>query len=354
MHSALATLNKHFYSIFHPTFHSILIKFCFIILCSLFFISYAHAATLEKNSDVQKFIKEMVTQHGFNKDELNALFAQVKIKQKILDAMSRPAEKSKAWHEYRKIFLTKKRIKGGVKFWQENQQILAYAEKIYGVAPEVIVAIIGVETYYGRLQGSYRVIDALSTLAFKYPKRSQFFRGELKYFLIMSQEQKFDPLSKKGSYAGAMGMGQFIPSSFQSYAIDFDGDGTKDIWQNKTDAIGSVAHYFKRHGWQRNQPVADKMSLNKKNTITMDDRCKRSCKPKQNIAYWKEKGIAGKTHLDDKSKAILLILKQANKKEYWLGYRNFYTISRYNHSTLYSMAVFQLSQEIKAQYEKTL
>ncbi len=317
----------------------------------LFFISSVYANSLEKNPDVQVFINEMVKEHHLDKKELNTLFSQVKIKQKILDAISRPAERSKPWHEYRQIFLTQKRIDQGVTFWQENSDVIAYAEKTYGIAPEIMVAIIGVETYYGRLQGSYRVMDALSTLAFKYPKRSKFFRSELKHFLIMSQEHKFDPLSKKGSYAGAMGMGQFIPSSFQAYAIDFDGDGVKDIWANNTDAIGSVANYFKRHGWKRGQPVVEQLELNKQNTVTKKDGCRRSCKPKLKVADFKQKGIQGKTSVNDQEKAILLILEQKAGKEHWLGYNNFYVISRYNHSTLYSMAVYQLSQEIKKAYE---
>ncbi|MCK5647771.1 MAG: lytic murein transglycosylase B, partial [Gammaproteobacteria bacterium] len=308
------------------------------------------AANLDKDPDVQLFIKEMVKQHNFKHNELETLFSQVKIKQKILDAISRPAEKSKAWHEYRKIFLTQKRIDQGVKFWQENSDIISYAEKVYGVAPEIMVAIIGVETFYGRLQGKHRVMDALSTLAFKYPKRSKFFRGELKHFLIMSREQNFDPLSRNGSYAGAMGMGQFIPSSFQSYAVDFNGDGQKDIWENNADAIGSVANYFKRHGWKKDLPVTDKLQLNKENTISYEQRCKRSCKPAQSVADFKQQGLQGKTSVADQTAAILLILQQKSAKEYWLGYNNFYVISRYNHSTLYSMAVYQLSQEIKQAY----
>jgi membrane-bound lytic murein transglycosylase B len=170
----------------------------------------------------------------------------------------------------------------------------------------------------------------------------------------MSQEQKFDPLSRKGSYAGAMGMGQFIPSSYQSYAVDFDGDGQKDIWKNKADAIGSVANYFKRHGWKKGQPVADKVALSKTTSLTDKDRCKRSCKPKLTVAELKQKGLFGDTSVTDDTAAILLILKQKNSKEYWLGYNNFYVISRYNHSTLYSMAVYQLSQEIKQAYQAKL
>ena len=303
--------------------------------------------SLTENTEVQKFIKEMVNEQGFDQHKLETLFSQVKIKQKILDAISRPAEKSKAWYEYRKIFLTDKRIKNGAEFWSENADTLKYAEAVYGVPAEIIVAIIGVETFYGRLQGTYRVMDALSTLAFKYPKRSKFFRSELKYYLIMSQEQKFEPLSKKGSYAGAMGMGQFIPSSFQNYAIDFNGDGEKNIWTDRADAIGSVANYFKRHGWKKGLPVADKVQLAGNSVLTKDDSCRRSCKLEQTIADFRKKGVQGETRPGNETPALFLMLKQKNNWEYWLAYNNFYVISRYNHSTLYSMAVYQLSQEIK-------
>ena len=321
-----------------------------LVLLILSSLSYSHSFAADNVidiPDVQKFIQEMVSEHGFKKSELESLFKQVEIKQKIIDAMNRPAEKSKAWYEYRKIFLTDKRIKQGAKFWQENSNVLKYAEEVYGVPVEIIVAIIGVETFYGRLQGSYRVMDALSTLAFKYPKRSKFFRGELKHFLVMSKDQNFNPLSKKGSYAGAMGMGQFIPSSFQSYAVDFNGDGEKNIWSSNEDAIGSVANYFKRHGWEKEQPVADQVKLSKASTLTKKDSCRRSCKPKMTIAEFRQQGITGTTQADDKTKAIFLWLKQQNNNEYWLAYKNFYVISRYNHSTLYSMAVYQLSQAIK-------
>ena len=314
-------------------------------------MSNSFAANLADDPDVKIFIKEMVSQQGFKQKDLETLFKQVKIQQKILDAMSRPAEKSKPWYDYRKIFLTEKRIKQGAEFWHENTELLNYAAQIYGVSQEVIVAIIGVETYYGRLQGKHRVIDALSTLAFKYPKRSKFFRSELKHFLIMSREQKFDPLSKKGSYAGAMGMGQFMPSSFQAYAVDFNGDGIKNIWDNNADAIGSVANYFKKHGWNKGQPVTDEVKLSTETTLTKKDACKRSCKPAQSVAEFKQKGVQGKTQVSSQTPAILLFLEQKGGMEYWLGYNNFYVISRYNHSAMYSMAVYQLSQEIKQAYQ---
>ncbi len=319
----------------------------FSLFIGLFVSKAVLASSLIEDTTVQNFIDRMVCKHGFKRNKLEQLFAQVKIKQKILDAITRPAEKSKPWYEYRKIFLQPKRIKYGIQFWKDNQAVIDYAHKVYGVAAEIIVAIIGVETFYGTRQGSYRVMDALSTLGFKYPKRGKFFLSELEQFLLMSKEQGFDPLTKKGSYAGAMGMGQFIPSSYQSYAIDFNGDGIKDIWEDKADAIGSVAHYFKRHGWHKDQPVADRITLSKDSKLTPKDACKRSCKPKLTVAEFKQQGILGQLSVSNNTPAILLALKQKAGMEYWLGYNNFYVISRYNHSTLYSMAVYQLSQEIK-------
>lgn len=336
------------------TAHRLTLKIHLLLFLCLPIINTSFAANLSSDPQVQQFISEMVEQHDFNRQELEKLFTQVKVKQKILDAISRPAEKSKPWYDYRKIFITDKRINKGVTFWQENKAIIDYAAEVYGIAPEILVAIIGVETFYGRLQGSYRVMDALSTLGFKYPKRAKFFRSELKHFLIMSREQNFDPLSKKGSYAGAMGMGQFIPSSYQSYAIDFDGDGQKNIWSNHADAIGSVANYFKRHGWKKGQPVTDKVALSADSSLSAKDACRRSCKPSKNIIDFKQQGVQGELSANDKTTAIFLALEQKGGIDYWLGYNNFYVISRYNHSTMYSMAVYQLSQEIKQAYEKVL
>jgi membrane-bound lytic murein transglycosylase B len=308
------------------------------------------AASLAKDPKVQDFINNMVNEHDFNRAKLEKLFNQVEIRQSILDAMSRPAERTKPWYEYRQIFLTDKRIKQGAAFWTENRDIINYAEKVYGVAPEIIVAIIGVETFYGKRQGTYRVMDALSTLAFKYPKRSKFFTSELEHFLIMSKEQDFDPLSKTGSYAGAMGMGQFIPSSFQSYAVDFNGDGTKNIWTNHADAIGSVANYFKRHGWTKDRPVTSIAKVKTDTIIAEDKACRRSCKPEKTVAEFSRQGISPSSSIAATTPAILLVFDQRDDKEYWLGYNNFYVISRYNHSSMYSMAVYQLSQEIKKLY----
>ena len=228
--------------------------------------SVAHQVAGDKSyhdhQDVALYIDELITNHQFTRDELERWFASATKKQTIIDAISRPAEKTLTWAEYRKIFVTPTRIRQGVKFWNNNQQILEQAEREFGVPAEIMVAILGVETFYGTRKGSFRVIDALSTLAFDYPPRSRFFRKELTEFLLLSREQKQDPLSLTGSYAGAMGYGQFIPSSYRAYAIDYDKDGFADIWNNTRDAIGSVANYFKQHHWKTGEIVVIRSRVN--------------------------------------------------------------------------------------------
>ena len=216
----------------------------------MMFSAVTHGESYLSRAEVDAYIEELIQQHDFSRPELEEVLAAAERRQDIIDLMRRPAERRLNWHEYRKIFLDEQRIAGGVEFWQQNQATLERAEKEYGVAPEVIVAIIGVETRYGRVTGRHRVVDALMTLAFDYPPRASFFRKELTQFLLLAREEGKNPTSLTGSYAGAMGFGQFIPSSYRNYAVDFDRDGVRDIWQNRTDAIGSVANYFSRHGWR--------------------------------------------------------------------------------------------------------
>ncbi|KAF1052868.1 MAG: Membrane-bound lytic murein transglycosylase B [Stenotrophomonas maltophilia] len=221
----------------------------------------AQAGDYDGSPQVAQFVSEMTRDYGFAAEQLNSLFHDVERKQSILDAISRPAERVKTWKEYRPIFITDARISRGVDFWNQNADALARAEKEYGVPAQYIVAIIGVETFFGRNTGNYRVMDALSTLGFDYPPRADFFRKELKEFLLLAREQQVDPLSLNGSYAGAMGLPQFMPSSFRAYAVDFDGDGHINIWSDPTDAIGSVASYFHQHGWKPGDPVASQDEL---------------------------------------------------------------------------------------------
>jgi membrane-bound lytic murein transglycosylase B len=306
--------------------------------------------------DVRQYIAELVDQHDFDSAELLELFARAERKESIRRAMSRPAEKMLKWHEYRQIFVKEPRISQGFDFWVANEATLARAEAEFGVPPEYIVAIIGVETRYGRIVGSYRVVDALATLAFDYPpeagrSRADFFRKELTEFLLLAREEGKDPLSLQGSYAGAMGYGQFIPSSFRAYAVDFDGDGLRDIWSNQTDAIGSVANYFSAHGWRQGEPTVEKASL--RADVDLDELnalANSTLKPERSIGSLAQLGLQV-DGLDDDELAAVFRMIQADDVEYWLGLHNFYVITRYNRSRLYSLAVHQLAQMLRERYD---
>ena len=323
--------------------------FTFISMLLVSILSHASAAAPSSSIDEDKirdFAQEMAQQHQFDQAELEQLLKNARIHQTILDAISRPAE-AKPWHEYRRIFVNQPRIKGGVAFWNDNALTLKKASEKYGVPPEIIVAIIGVETRYGQHKGRFPVIDSLSTLAFAYPPRSRFFRSELKEFLLMAREEKINPLKQLGSYAGAMGLPQFIASSFRSYAVDFDGDGSRDLWNNTSDAIGSVANYFKRHGWQEGEPIAHRAVIKgQKYKKLLNDELK----PQWSLADFQSHGVRPAQKVPAKLEGTLLELDTGTPNpEYWLGWQNFYVITRYNHSAHYSMAVFQLAKEIRAQ-----
>ena len=310
----------------------------------MMFSAVTHGESYLSRAEVDAYIEELIQQHDFSRPELEEVLAAAERRQDIIDLMRRPAERRLNWHEYRKIFLDEQRIAGGVEFWQQNQATLERAEKEYGVAPEVIVAIIGVETRYGRVTGRHRVVDALMTLAFDYPPRASFFRKELTQFLLLAREEGKNPTSLTGSYAGAMGFGQFIPSSYRNYAVDFDRDGVRDIWQNRTDAIGSVANYFSRHGWRGAAQVTLPVQL-KAETEQLLDIANQSLRPTHSVAEMAEMGVIV-DGLDPETRVLLLRLLGGDKPEYWLGFDDFYVITRYNHSRLYAMAVYQLGQEI--------
>lgn len=299
---------------------------------------------LANQTVVQAFIREMVARHRFNPAQLQATFSQAYAKPDIIAAMSRPAE-AKPWFAYREIFVNAKRIQGGVEFWRANAAALAQAEQTYGVPPEIVVAIIGVETQYGGNMGKHRVLEALSTLAFGYPRRAAYFRKELENYLLLTRAEGIDPLSLRGSYAGAMGLGQFMPSSFLSFAVDFDGDGHRDLWRNPRDAIGSVANYFKKNGWRSGQPVATPASVS---GSTWPSLVSSQLKPPQSsIASLRGQGVIPQAPVSAAQAAMLLELQGRDNPEYWLGFDNFYVITRYNRSVLYALAVYQLSQEIR-------
>lgn len=294
-------------------------------------------------------VDELVEEQDFDREELLLVFSSAQRQESILTAIARPAEKSKPWYEYREIFLNDKRLEQGLEFYREHRDTLKRAERETGVPAEIIVAIIGVETYYGRIAGSYRVIDALSTLAFDYPPRSEFFTGELKSYLILTRQQGFDPLALKGSYAGAMGYGQFMPSSFLAYAVDFDGDGIADIWNNPVDAIGSVANYFKEHGWRNGETVVVGATVKGKVPEQWFVSGRKNLKPEHTIAEFASAGVIADKPVPPDTLASAMQFELRNGYEYWLGLQNFYVITRYNHSAMYAMCVYQLSQRIAAQ-----
>lgn len=304
-------------------------------------------AEVPASKALQGFIEKMVKQHHFQETELKTLFQSVNLQQPILDAMAKPAE-GKPWHQYREIFITDSRIAGGVQFWRDNQATLQAVEQQYGVPAEIIVAIIGVETKYGAFTGKYRVIDALSTLGFAYPKRSEFFMKELESFLLLSREENIDPLQPLGSYAGAMGLVQFMPSSFRAYAKDFDQDQRRDIWQNPADAIASVANYFAVHKWQAGGGIA--LQVQAKGSAYRQALSK-GVKPDTSVGQLRKLGLSISTELADSENGKLLSYPLIDGEELWLGLHNFYVITRYNHSPLYAMAVYQLSQAIKSHYQ---
>ena len=285
----------------------------------------------------------MVEKSDYDRETLNAVLQNAKSQQSILDAISRPAEKTKEWHEYRAIFITRERIKAGAAFWHEHEQTLTRISSETGVSKEILVGIIGVETYFGRITGNYRVIDALATLAFDYPPRSKFFTRELEEFLLLVREEEMNAEDATGSYVGSMGRPQFMPSSYRAYAVDSTNDGKRDIWGNWDDVIGSVANYFVRHRWQRDQEVVAQASLGDQ---WHGEVPKNTLKPKATVSSLGRQGIMFSTGLPADSKAQLLTMKGEDGDQYWVGFHNFFVITRYNTSAMYALAVHQLGQEI--------
>ncbi len=321
--------------------------YCFTFLMMLTHSVFAEPA-FSQRKDVQEFINQMVKSYKFNKKQLTNTLNQVQIQPKIIASMERPYEK-KDWDTYKNLFLTNQRIEGGLKFWQENQKTLEKAEKQFQIPAHVIVAIIGVETLYGKHQGNYRVLDALSTLAFNYPKRSAFFKKELREYLIMCRELNTSPKDYLGSYAGAMGKPQFMPSSYRYYAVDFTGNGKKDLINNNADAIGSVANYIHKHGWKMDEGVAQpaKLTGSKFSKIQMNRK-----KPGYTLKQLQAADILPQTAaLNMPAKAGVIELVTANGKEYWLAFHNFYVITRYNTSPQYALAVHLLSQQLKNRWK---
>lgn len=315
-----------------------------ITLITLFSVTPLLAqASYAEREDVQAFINKMVDEHDFDRALLNQWVAKANRLDGVLESIAKPAEKTLTWGQYRPIFLKDKRIKLGKAFMKKHKALLERAEKETGVSKSIITSIIGVETYYGRYKGKTAVFDSLMTLGFDYPPRSKFFRSELEHFLLLAREVDIDVSSIKGSYAGAMGMPQFISSSYRAYAVDFDGDGKRDLWDNEADVIGSVANYFKKHGWRRGGDVVQRATVKQ----SPEDATRKKLKPHTSIAEFRKQGVFTKKAYADDVMATLVTLEGDDGIEHWFGLDNFYVITRYNHSALYAMAVYQLSLELE-------
>ncbi len=304
----------------------------------------ATAAATPLRPELETFIGQMVERHGFTQAELESIFRLAQFQPSIVNAISRPAT-SKPWYEFRPMLVTPQRVTDGVVFWNSHASTLERARKEFGVPEEIIIAIIGVETNYGVQTGKHRVLDALTTLAFDYPKRAAFFRDELEHYLLLGREQRSDLLSIKGSYAGAIGVPQFMPSSYRRYAVDFDNDGKVDLSGSTVDAIGSVANYLKGYGWETEQAIVASALVNGENyreAIYAGER------PAYTVERMRKLGIAPQAAIPGNRQATLIELENKTGNEHWLGFNNFYVITRYNRSVNYAMSVLQLADEIRA------
>lgn len=312
-----------------------------------FLASTSNAGDFSQYEELTALIEQLEADKVYAPGELAELFTQVNRQPKVLESIARPAEKSKEWREYRPIFMTSSRVADGLAFWDTHRETFARAEKTYGVPASLIVAILGVETKYGNNKGSYPVIESLATLGFDYPPRAPFFRKELREFLILTKQNGMDPLAIKGSYAGAMGFPQFMPSSWRNLAVDFDGDNRIDLINNPVDAIGSIANYFKGNGWRPNELVAVRARLTNQN---YDNATSTELKTVSTLGQLASQGIAPQQvlTLPANTAASGIRLQGINGGEFWIGFNNFYVITRYNRSILYAMAVMQLSQALEA------
>lgn len=299
------------------------------------------------NPNAQQFIDKMVNKHGFDRQQLQEILSQAKRLDSVLRLMDNqapttsvkpPSGPNGAWLRYRKKFITPDNVQNGVVFWNQYEDALNRAWQVYGVPPEIIVGIIGVETRWGRVMGKTRILDALATLSFNYPRRAEYFSGELETFLLMARDEQDDPLNLKGSFTGAMGYGQFMPSSYKQYAVDFSGDGHINLW-DPVDAIGSVANYFKAHGWVKGDQVAVMAN-------GQAPGLPNGFKTRYSISQLAAAGLTPQQSLGNHQQASLLRLDVGTGYQYWYGLPNFYTITRYNHSTHYAMAVWQLGQAV--------
>jgi membrane-bound lytic murein transglycosylase B len=320
-------------------------RLCYPLLAVLLCVVHLPASALDTSRpEVRKFIARVVKQDSFNKRRLRTLLGAAQSQASILEAMDKRAEHVKLWFEYRAIFLTEKRIQDGADFWVAHREELSKASSASGVAPEYIVAILGVETSYGRLTGHYRVLDALATLAFDYPSRAKFFQDELEAFLLLTRDASVNPLTATGSYAGAMGAPQFMPSNYRRYAVDANRDGRIDLWTNWADICASVGNYFHEHGWVAGEPVLGEATIDTSAPGAPDGR---ALTMDETVGSLHSKGVHFDAALPSAAPAVLIAADESDAVHWRVGYHNFYVITRYNHSMLYAMAVFDLAQAVR-------
>ena len=281
----------------------------------------------------------MVAKHQFRRDELTRLFERAQYQQAAIDAISAPST-LKPWPEYRANFINDARVAAGLRFWKNNAEAIRRAEEVYGVPQEVIVALLGVETFYGKQAGNFRTVDALATLAFNYPPRAQFFRSELEQYLLLARDQQLDLLAVRGSYAGALGLPQFMPSSYRKYAVDFNGNGKIDLLREREDGIGSAANYLKQFGWAKGEPVALRSTVSQ-------DVCAGEIRTPRTVAAWAASGVKLLQPFESAKPARLVDFTVQDGKEFWLAFGNFDVIMTYNNSSFYAMSVLQLAEALR-------
>ena len=296
-----------------------------------------------KRPEIVSFVNEVVARDGLTRKEVRSLLKAAQPQPKIIDIMNRPLEKVAPWWQYRERFLTPERIDQGVQFWNEHKEALTRISQEYQVPPEYIVAIVGVETFYGRLTGRYRVLDALATLAFDYPPRQKYFRGELAQFLVLAKENKLDPLTLTGSYAGALGVPQFMPSAYRHYAVDADNDTRRDLWANWDDIFASVANYLRQYGWTPGGAVLSETTIEPDATFKIEPR---NLELNETVATLEAQGVKLASAEPPETRALLISAEQADGPYYRVGFHNFYVITRYNNSARYAMAVYELAQAL--------
>jgi len=308
----------------------------------------APAQSQKLKPEVHKFITHMVRTYGFDARELRRLFGNAHANQDVVRAISAPAT-SRPWYQFRLLCVDEAQIANGVRFWNENAEVLERARREFGVPEAIIVALIGIESRYGRYAGGFRTIDSLYTLSFEWPKRAEYFRGELEQFLLLTREQGWDPAQVEGSFAGALGWPQFMPSSYRRFAVDYSGDGKIDLWNNTADIVGSVASYLREFGWKDGEPVAIPARVE---TADPKPLLELGLRPQMSLAQWQERGVQTPPGTIESMAASLFTLDLADGPEYWFAFDNFYALLRYNYSRNYAMAVYQLGEEIRQAREQ--